>query len=165
MSAPDPLLRITLLYHFTDQRNLPLIQHLGGLYAMTELKRRGIQVPAPGGNQWSRDADSMSGMDRYVHLCFRNSNAPFREARFSREAALIPIFMMSMLGPPSAIFAFVSLASWSAFNSTASASRSSLRLRSTIGFTSTRFFRTETGLLACIVTRGLRTSSSIRASL
>ncbi len=60
MSASDPLLRIPLLYHFTDTRNLPLIQQLGGLLPMAELVRRKMQIPAPGGNQWSRDADAMS---------------------------------------------------------------------------------------------------------
>src|SRR5260370_4560046 len=69
--ANDPLSRITRLYHFTDRQNLPLIQKLGGLYPPSQLEARGIQIPAPGGNQWSRDADKMSGMDRYVHLCFR----------------------------------------------------------------------------------------------
>jgi hypothetical protein len=71
MSAPNPFLRIKSLFHFTDRRNLPLIRQLGGLLPMTELARLGVQVPAPGGNQWSRDADNMCGMDRYVHLCFR----------------------------------------------------------------------------------------------
>lgn len=74
MNTSDPLLRIPILYHFTDRQNLPSIRQHGGLYPMTELLRRGIQVPAPGGNQWSREADSRSGMDRYVHLCFRNNH-------------------------------------------------------------------------------------------
>jgi len=34
----------------------------------------GIEVPAPGGNDWSRDADARKGMDRYVHLCFRDNH-------------------------------------------------------------------------------------------
>ena len=38
---------------------------------MVELRQRGITVPAPGGNPWSQDADGISGVDRYVHLCFR----------------------------------------------------------------------------------------------
>lgn len=71
MTGTDPLLRITHLYHFTDRRNLPLIQQHGGLFPASDLARQGIKIPAPGGNQWSRDADEMSGMDRYVHLCFR----------------------------------------------------------------------------------------------
>lgn len=41
---------------------------------MSMLGKMGIQVPAPGGNQWSHDADGMRGMDCYVHLCFRNNH-------------------------------------------------------------------------------------------
>ena len=70
----DPLRRITLLYHFTDRRNLSLIRRHGGLYPMAELQKLKIEVPAPGGNEWSREADGMKGMDEYVHLCFRNSH-------------------------------------------------------------------------------------------
>lgn len=57
-----------VFYHFTDTRNLPSIrQH--GLLSMHELRERRI-IMAPGGNDWSLDADKRSGMDRYVHLCF-----------------------------------------------------------------------------------------------
>lgn len=69
--ATDPLKRVAMLYHFTDRRNIPLIRELGGLYPMSELKKMKAKVPAPGGNQWSQDADGIKGMDRYVHLCFR----------------------------------------------------------------------------------------------
>jgi hypothetical protein len=71
MSKADPLRQIPLLYHFTDRRNLPLIRKLGGLYPRAELEEKAIKVPAPGGNQWSRDADEMKGMHQYVHLCLR----------------------------------------------------------------------------------------------
>jgi ssDNA thymidine ADP-ribosyltransferase, DarT len=55
-------------YHFTDTRNLPTIrQH--GLLSMSALRERNLIV-APGGNDWSLDADKRSGMDNYVHLCF-----------------------------------------------------------------------------------------------
>ncbi len=60
-------------YHFTDTRNVPSIQQ-NGLLSMRELRRRGMVVPAPGGNDWSFDADIRSGMDRYVHLCFRKQH-------------------------------------------------------------------------------------------
>src|SRR5687767_3527238 len=56
-------------YHFTDGKNLPSIQK-HGLLSMQELRRRNIQVPAPGGNEWSQDADIECGMDAYVHLTF-----------------------------------------------------------------------------------------------
>jgi hypothetical protein len=74
MAGTDPLKRITLLYHFTDRRNLPLIREHGGLYPVAKLIKKDIKVPAPGGNDWSRDADGMKGMDKYVHLCFRNTH-------------------------------------------------------------------------------------------
>jgi hypothetical protein len=38
------------------------------------LLRRDVNILAPGGNQWSRDADVRKGMDQYVHLCFRNNH-------------------------------------------------------------------------------------------
>jgi len=71
MAAIDPLRRIPVLYHFTDRRNLPLIREHCGLYPMEALRERKIEVPAPGGNEWSREADGMKRMGEYVHLCFR----------------------------------------------------------------------------------------------
>jgi len=68
--AIDTLAKIPRLYHFTDRSNLPLIRKLGGLYPIAELEQKGIKVPAPGGNQVSRDADAKNGMGKYVHLCF-----------------------------------------------------------------------------------------------
>ncbi len=67
----DALKRIPFLYHFTDRRNLEFIRKLGGLYPLAELRRRGIEIPAPGGNEWSWDANGIKGFDEYVHLCFR----------------------------------------------------------------------------------------------
>ncbi|MGY2737228.1 DarT ssDNA thymidine ADP-ribosyltransferase family protein [Sphingomonas sp. UYP23] len=62
-----------VFYHFTDRRNLTGIrQH--GILSMHALRGGGLAVPAPGGNQWSLDADAHSGMDRYVHLCFLDSH-------------------------------------------------------------------------------------------
>jgi len=69
------------LFHFTDRRNLPSIRDLGGLYSYALLGEMGIEIPAPGGNDWSRDADSSKGMDRYVHLCFRDSHPMEYRAR------------------------------------------------------------------------------------
>lgn len=62
---------ISALYHFTDQQNIPSIQELGGLYSLAKLREMGVQIPKPGGNQWSHDADRRKGVDRYIHLCFR----------------------------------------------------------------------------------------------
>ena|SRR2546425_5238712 len=71
MTNSDQLRRIAVLYHFTDRRNLKLIRESGGLYPLAKLKEKSIEVPAPGGNEWSHNADEMVGMDQYVHLCFR----------------------------------------------------------------------------------------------
>jgi ssDNA thymidine ADP-ribosyltransferase, DarT len=81
MADIDPLKNIALLYHFTDRRNLPLIREHGGLYPMSELRQKKIEIPAPGGNEWSRDADGLKGMDAYVHLCFRNTHPMEYRAR------------------------------------------------------------------------------------
>lgn len=67
----EQLKRIPRLYHFTDRRNLALIRKHGGLLPLAELRRRGIEVPAPGGNEWSHEANGAAGLDEYIHLCFR----------------------------------------------------------------------------------------------
>lgn len=57
------------VWHFTDLSNLELIkQH--GLLSLSELETRGIQIPAPGGNEWSHDADKIKRLHEYVHLAF-----------------------------------------------------------------------------------------------
>ncbi|MGV3615757.1 MAG: DarT ssDNA thymidine ADP-ribosyltransferase family protein [Fimbriimonas sp.] len=73
MQQADPFLvfSVPAFYHFTDIRHVPLIRKHGGLFSMAELRKRHIEVPYPGGNEWSQDADKTSGMDEYVHLCFR----------------------------------------------------------------------------------------------
>jgi hypothetical protein len=63
-----------MLYHFTDRRNLPVIREMGGLYPLSQLNQENVKVPAPGGNEWSRDADALKGMSNYVHLCFRSTH-------------------------------------------------------------------------------------------
>lgn len=72
--ATKMLNQIPKLYHFTDRRNLDSIRAQGGLHPLSELVKKGINIPAPGGNQWSRDADELKGMGSYVHLCFRNNH-------------------------------------------------------------------------------------------
>lgn len=61
-------------YHFTDLQNLDSIRKHGGLFSLAELRRRKIIVAKPGGNQWSHDADSRLQLDRFVHLCLRESH-------------------------------------------------------------------------------------------
>ena len=68
-TAPDPLLAITKLYHFTDVRNLPMIKKLDGLWSTAKL-RKGKCEFFPGGNDWSLEQDARTGMDYWVHLCW-----------------------------------------------------------------------------------------------
>jgi hypothetical protein len=68
-TAPDPLLQILRLYHFTDVRNLPMIKKLDGLWSTAKLKKGRCEFFA-GGNDWSLEQDARVGMDYYVHLCW-----------------------------------------------------------------------------------------------
>lgn len=61
--------KIPCFYHFTDDRNLPSIREVGALLSLKELRERGLVPAAPGGNDWSHDADTMFGLDEYVCLC------------------------------------------------------------------------------------------------
>ncbi|MBA3243069.1 MAG: DUF4433 domain-containing protein [Acidobacteria bacterium] len=60
-------------YHFTDTRNLASIAKYG-LLSLRQLSDRGIKVAAPGGNEWSHDADRHKGLDDHVHLCFMDEH-------------------------------------------------------------------------------------------
>ena len=57
------------VWHFTDMQNIPSIKK-HGLLSFAEAVQRGVEIPVPGGNNWSHDADKIKGMDRYVHLAF-----------------------------------------------------------------------------------------------
>jgi len=70
----------TSLYHFTDERNLPLIG-THGLLSKNEMRRLGIWPPALGGNQWSHDADDWKGVSNYVSLCLTKSHPMLTAAR------------------------------------------------------------------------------------
>lgn len=70
-----------MLYHFTDTRNLVSIRALGALYPLATLRQNNIAIPAPGGNEWSHDADEARGLHRYVHLCFRSNHPMEHVAR------------------------------------------------------------------------------------
>lgn len=63
----------TCFYHFTDTRNLPSIKK-HGLLSMSELTKKKIKIEAPGGNDWSTDADLRAGMDKYAHLTFMTNH-------------------------------------------------------------------------------------------
>lgn len=73
--------RIPRLYHFTDRRNLNSIKQYGGLYSLAKLEEMEVTVPAPGGNDWSHDADRMKGLHTFVHLCFRSNHPMEYRAR------------------------------------------------------------------------------------
>lgn len=64
---------ITKLYHFTDEKNLPSIIKNGGLYSWWYCECNGIVIPAPGGNDLSRDLDSRDNLENHVRLNFNNS--------------------------------------------------------------------------------------------
>lgn len=66
--------KIDAVWHFTDRSNLELIYRHKGLFSLAELERRGIEVPTPGGNNWSHEADKLKGLDKYVHLSFLNDH-------------------------------------------------------------------------------------------
>jgi hypothetical protein len=87
--TPDPLLRIPYLYHFTRSQNLASIRENEGIYSTVKLKEAGIQF-RPGGDEQSLQLDVKSGMDQYVHLCFRlrHPMESFIKARDS-EATLV----------------------------------------------------------------------------
>ncbi len=76
---------IDAVWHFTDRSNLALIQKHQGLLSLAELRRRGIEVPVTGGNDWSHDADEIKGVHEYVHLAFLDNHPMLfiakREAR------------------------------------------------------------------------------------
>lgn len=65
---------VKCFWHFTDQRNLGAIRAAGALLSLAEVKRRGTDIPAPGGNDWSHEADERLGLDGYVHLCLMDEH-------------------------------------------------------------------------------------------
>lgn len=100
-AAPDPLLRIPHLYHFTDTRNLPMIEKLQGLWSTAKLRKGKCEFIA-GGNQWSLEQDERFGMDQYVHLCWatghpmewyirqRDASIRLKHLRIDREILFQP---------------------------------------------------------------------------
>jgi len=61
------------LFHFTDKANLPSISRYG-LLSKKEAGRKKIEIAAPGGNDWSHDADEFKGLGDYVNLCFTTNH-------------------------------------------------------------------------------------------
>jgi ssDNA thymidine ADP-ribosyltransferase DarT-like protein len=75
------------LFHFTDRRNLPSIKTVGGLFSYARLKEMKVEIPAPGGNDWSHEADAYKSMDQYVHLCLRPTHPMEHAARVDGRIA------------------------------------------------------------------------------
>lgn len=61
---------VTKLYHFTDASNLPSIKRCGSLLSWADCDDRGIRIPMPGGDEFSRNCDSIMGLEHYVRLSF-----------------------------------------------------------------------------------------------
>ena len=62
------------IWHFTDRKNLASIIEQKGLLSLAEIERRGLEIPVPGGNEWSHDADKEKNVHKYVHLAFVNDH-------------------------------------------------------------------------------------------
>lgn len=73
--------KIDGLWHFTDRSNLAMVKQQNGLLSLGEIRRRGVAVPVPGGNQWSHDADQFKGLHEYVHLTFVDNHPMLYIAR------------------------------------------------------------------------------------
>lgn len=69
MQAALKELNRSCLWHFTDKKNFESITEYG-LLSWKELRNRGLVPVAPGGNDWSHEADQRFGVDGYVHLSF-----------------------------------------------------------------------------------------------
>lgn len=61
---------IDAIWHFTDHANTAKIWENGGLYSFRELQKRNMNIPLPGGNEWSHQEDQHRDLDQFVHLCF-----------------------------------------------------------------------------------------------
>jgi len=79
---------ISGIWHFTDQSNLKSIKANGGLRSLRSLRDREIEIPTPGGNDWSHDADERCDLDKYVHLAFINNHPMLYTARHREEGRI-----------------------------------------------------------------------------
>ena len=65
---------VPCFYHFTDERNLPSIRKMGGLYSWYYCQQNDIKIPNPGGDTLSWQLDSRKGLQDYVRLSFCNDH-------------------------------------------------------------------------------------------
>ena len=106
MPLRDEWRNVKKLYHFTDKKNLPSILKNGGLWSLASLKSKGIDIPKPGGNAWSRDEDARRGLDQYVHLCFTDSH-PMEYVARNDGRAIDAVYLMidiSIINQPGVCF-------------------------------------------------------------
>lgn len=87
--------KVSHLFHFTDEANIPLIIAHGGLLSLKRLVEAGITPPRPGGNQWSHDADRYKGVDRFVHLGFVRDH-PMKWVAEHKESRIGPVRVLSV---------------------------------------------------------------------
>lgn len=76
--------RFDAIWHFTDGSNLETIKQYG-LLALAEAGRRGIEIPAPGGNDLSQELDKRKGLDKYIHLAFVDDHPMLYRAEQERR--------------------------------------------------------------------------------
>ena len=65
---------IRCLFHFTDAANLESIKEHGGLWSLAKLREMKIDIPHPGGNEWSHTEDKRLRLDQCIHLTFCNES-------------------------------------------------------------------------------------------
>lgn len=68
-------------FHFTDERNLPIIRASRAIFCLDVIRAMNIPVAAFGGDAGSQASDKRNGMDKYVHLCMFNQNPMEYRAR------------------------------------------------------------------------------------
>ena len=76
----DHKFNIESLFHFTDIENIESIKK-HGLLPLSVLSENGIIPPKPGGNDLSHELDRNNGLDKYVHLAFREFHPMEYKAR------------------------------------------------------------------------------------
>ena len=69
------------IWHFTDRSNLESIKEHHGILSLGELDRKGIEIPIPGGNEWSHGADKIKGLHEYVHMAFLDDHPMLYRAK------------------------------------------------------------------------------------
>jgi hypothetical protein len=65
--------RQNTFFHFTDTRNIDSIKK-HGILSRRKARELDIEIPAPGGNEWSMKSADRLGLDRYVSLCLTASH-------------------------------------------------------------------------------------------